>query len=94
LVEITDWHWYTKDGRVYVVGEVRNNTDKTKKFVKIVATFYDENNNPIAKKSGYIDDYHLLPGETGTFAIMKLADERYKRCGVYVETWGLVFLSE
>jgi hypothetical protein len=94
MVEIINWDWYTKGDKVYVVGEVRNNTDTRKKFVKIVAKFYDHAGNVVCRRSDYVEDYHIEPDETKHFAITAYCPHRIKKCGVYVETWGLIFLRE
>jgi hypothetical protein len=56
--------WY------YIVGEVRNDTSETWRFVEVVATFYDAAGCAIDSDFTYVASTDLAPGQQSTFSMM------------------------
>jgi hypothetical protein len=63
-------HRSNADGSYYkVVGEVENNGDRTVDYVKLVATFYDDNDEVIGTSFTYTDLDTIAPGGTSPFEL-------------------------
>lgn len=68
-VQILSHSSYYNLGYFMVVGEVQNTGNKNVEFVKIVATFYDANNNVVGTGYTYTDIDILVPGQKSPFEI-------------------------
>jgi hypothetical protein len=55
---------------MHVIGEVENNTPKVIEYVKIIGTFYDNNNRVVGTSSTYTDPPNLGPGEISPFDLI------------------------
>ena len=54
-------------GTLHIVGEVINESFKSMTFVKIIATFYDSNNNVVGTDFTYTSPSTLQPGQKAPF---------------------------
>ena len=57
------------NGILHVIGEVINESNQTARFVKVVATFYDQNNQVIGTDYTYTTLSELSPGQKSPFEI-------------------------
>jgi hypothetical protein len=55
---------------MHVVGEIENNTPNVIKYVKIIGTFYDNNNRVVGTTSTYTDPPNLSPNEIAPFDLL------------------------
>jgi hypothetical protein len=62
--------YYGSTGSMHIVGEVMNQSPVTARFVKIIATFYNSNNQVIGTESTYADPSQLAPGQRAPFEII------------------------
>jgi hypothetical protein len=60
-------------GYLHVVGEVKNNSASTARFVKIIGTFYDINNQVVATDFAYTNPTDIGSGATAPFEILLLS---------------------
>lgn len=70
-VIILDNHsfYISSDGTLYVIGEVQNVRDKDVQFVRITATFYDENNTVVATNTSNSGLRMIPPGGKSPFQV-------------------------
>lgn len=57
-------------GSMHIVGEVRNDSPFTAEFVKIIGTFYDNNNNVVGTDFTYTEPYTIGAGNTAPFDLL------------------------
>lgn len=57
-------------GYVHVVGEIMNNTPDPAEFVKVVGTFYDDNNQVVATSFAYTNPPDLSPRDKAPFELI------------------------
>ena len=57
------------NGILHVIGEVINESNQTARFVEVVATFYDQNNQVIGTDYTYTALSELSPGQKSPFEI-------------------------
>jgi hypothetical protein len=57
-------------GFLHVVGEVKNNSPTQVEFVKVIATFYDSNNEVVGTKTTYTNPSDISGGDTAPFEIL------------------------
>jgi hypothetical protein len=60
-------------GTFYIVDEVINQSPVTAKFVTIIVTFYDGNNQVVGTDSTYTKPSDLAPGQRAPFDILVLS---------------------
>ena len=58
---------------MHIVGEVMNQSPVTARFVKIIVTFYNANNQVIGTDFGYTEPSDLAPGQRAPFDIIVLS---------------------
>ena len=58
------------DGKMHVVGEVRNNLPSTLVFVTIVGNFYDVQNEVVATQFTYAKPANIESGQKSTFELI------------------------
>lgn len=75
-IKILGWRWYQEGEYVYVVGEVKNNSRNSLKYVKIVASFYKYNDRFLQSEYTYTELSVIPPGGVSPFEIMEKYDER------------------
>ncbi|RQD76188.1 MAG: hypothetical protein D5R97_04785 [Candidatus Syntrophonatronum acetioxidans] len=68
-IELLSYHEYWDGNYWYVVGEIKNNTDKTAKFVRVDLRGY-VNDSIKYTDFTYSSPSELAPGETGAFKFM------------------------
>ncbi len=67
-IEVLSHSSYTNSiGTLVITGEVKNNSDRSKKFIKILATLYNSDGNVVETDFTYSDRDVLSPGETSGF---------------------------
>ena len=67
--------FYNSLDMLYVVGEVENTGDVATEFTKVIATFYDSQDQIIGNKTGYATLDVLLPGRKSLFNILLLPED-------------------
>ena len=68
--EMLSHRHYTQLGILYIVGEVRNNTERPAEYVIIYATLYDKSNQVIGTGMGVASPAVIQPGETNPFTVV------------------------
>lgn len=71
-----------RDGRyMTIVGEVRNDTDRAARFVKVVATYYDSAGSVVETDFTYVQSANatLAPGQRAAFKISTLTQPNADR---------------
>ena len=71
-VILSQYSYYDNIGSLHIVGEVLNQAPVTARSVKVIATFYNSNNQVIGTDSGYADPAQLGPGQRAPFEIISL----------------------
>jgi hypothetical protein len=61
---------YVQSGWLYVVGEVRNDTNETWTFVEVFVTLYDSAGCIVDTDSSFVASTDLAPGQKSTFSTM------------------------
>jgi hypothetical protein len=64
---LSDNNYVASTGNLHIVGEVINESFESMTFVKIIATFYDSNNNVIGTDFTYTSPSTLQPGQKAPF---------------------------
>ena len=72
--EILSFNSYSDSGYFYIVGEIKNNLPENIEFVKVVATYYDENENVIGTSYVYTILDTLKPKQKSPFEISNFPD--------------------
>ena len=62
--------YYDSIGTMHIVGEVMNQSPVTARFVEIIATFYNSNNQVIGTDFSFTDPTDLAPGQRAPFEIL------------------------
>jgi PKD repeat protein len=94
-IKILSHSSYYNSGYFYVVGEVLNSANTNVEFVKIVATFYDEDNEMIGSSFTYIEIDVLTPNQKSPFELNNYPDnlivDHYELSLQYRETSNLPY---
>lgn len=70
LIEVQSWRYnITSQDYCEVVGEIKNVSSEELKSVRVVATFYDKNDDIVTNNDSYID---ANPFESGTMTTFKV----------------------
>lgn len=72
-------------GTLVITGEVRNNSDRSKKFIKILATLYNSDGSVVETDYTYSDRDVLSPGETSGFKMYVSYPNGYSTYGLMTE---------
>jgi hypothetical protein len=67
---VTQSSYYDSIGTMHIVGEVINQSPVTARFVEIIATFYNSNNQVIGTDFSFTDPTDLAPGQRAPFEIL------------------------
>jgi hypothetical protein len=69
-VLVSQSSYYDNIGSLHIVGEVINQSPVTARFVEIIATFYNANNQVIGTDFAFTEPTDLVPGQRAPFDIL------------------------
>ena len=61
---------YNENGFLVISGQLANNGSRLVRFVKVIVSIYDGQNNLVATETAFIDKDQLLPGEAGSYEVV------------------------
>ena len=68
-LEVVDWHWYKDNNWLIAVGQVKNKTKRTLRYIKAVVTWYDKEHKMVTYDTTLIEYPILRPGQTSPFRV-------------------------
>jgi len=81
-LEVESFRFYTEYGYSYVEGRVENLTNKSLEGVKVIAEFFDKNNNFVKSEDTFIDYNPILPNQISPFKIITTSDPAITHCNI------------
>ncbi|MFI5406562.1 MAG: FxLYD domain-containing protein [Nitrososphaerales archaeon] len=69
-LNVTSSTAYFEGDNFYIVGEVANNCEEDKEFVKVIATLYDENKSVIGSEYTYTQPSTIPASESSSFKLL------------------------
>lgn len=68
-LEVLDWRWYQDDNWFRAVGQVKNKTQRTLRYVTAVVIWYDKYQKMVTYATSSIEYSNLTPGKTSPFSV-------------------------
>jgi hypothetical protein len=82
--EIVGSRTYTDSaGNFHIVGEVKNITNRTWRFIEVAVPMLDADDRVIDAPTGFLFVEYLRPGESGAFHILRTNGEQYEAAVAY-----------